>query len=226
MEERPRSCGNVSARPPQPLTAEGGACPGWRKAPVPGRGRRCPMVLGSGGGACEHAPYRCLSAPRRTEALRSFPQNAGLSGKGRSSGGRAAPLMRERFRETASAPHSRGRRLPRMAQSASPRQGQALPDGFGLRGRCVRARTLPLPSHPSPDRGVAIVSPKRRAERKRPIFRWKNGPAHAGTVPRDRFSPSQQRAGQALPGGFGPPGGVGEMFRHGRVTCPCRLRRR
>ncbi len=111
------------------------------------------------------------------------------------------------------------------AGSASPpRKGQALAGGFGLRGRCVRARTLPLPIKATPR------FPCRPAERKGPVFRWKSGPAHVGPAPRDRFNFSQQRAAPAPGRGRRCPVALGhravwvESFRGGRVNGPCRPR--
>ncbi len=113
-----------------------------RAAPAPREGQVLPGRFGRPGGACEHAPYRWA---------RTVFADAGLSGNSRSSGGRAAPLTWERCPVTASHPHNRGRRLPRMARSASPPEGQALPGRFGQPGGSSgtvawRQGHLPLPT--------------------------------------------------------------------------------
>ncbi len=79
--------------------------------------------------------------------------------------------------------------------------------------RCVRARTLPLPT------GAAPCFPGCRAGRDEPIFRRKSAAAHAGTFRGDHLSPTQQRAAPAPNGAqrqpppeaqaLHPPGGGG-----------------
>ncbi len=115
--------------------------------------------------------------------------NAGLSGTGWPSSGSVAPLMRGRYG---------GDRL------SAQEKGWCRPRRFCLGGRCVRARTLPLSA------GAVPCVPGRRVGRDKPVFRWKSGPAHAGTFPR---GPSRQTERRAAPAPDGakrqPPGGAG-----------------
>ncbi len=132
--------------------------------------------------------------------------------------------MSERSPGAASTRTNRGRRQP-------PGRGWRCPVALGDRGRCVRARTLPLPN------GTFPPLAGRRAERKRPIFQWKSGPAHVGAFPGGRLNPHEQRAAPAPDGAERPPPGRGwrcpvalrdqavwvETVRDGRVTGLCRL---
>ncbi len=174
---------------------------------------------------------RCVRARTLPLGLRSLFSDDGLSGTSRSSDGRAAPLMRERLTGTVSAVTNKGRHLPRMARSASPPQRQALPGGFGPRGRCVRARTLPL--DPRSFFADAGLSGKGRSSggRAAPLMRER--------FPGGPLQPSRQRAAPAPGGAKRQPPGRGRRFpvalgdragrvesaRGGRVTGPCRLRR-
>ncbi len=163
------------------------------------------------------ATGRCVRA-RTLPLSPQFFSDAGLGGISRSSGGRAAPLMRERFPGTISTCTDRGKRPPRTGGRCR----------VALGDRAVRAST-----HPTAEPARFFL--RRRAERDKPIFRWRSGPAHVETSPRNRLSPSQQRAapdpagekrlpraGQALPGGFGPPGGAGGIVpsRQGHRPLP------
>ncbi len=109
-----------------------------------------------------------------------------------------------------------------MARSASPPEGQALPGRFGRPGGAGgtgarRQGRWPLPSE------AALALPPSRAERKRPVFQWKSGPAHAGTSPRGRLSAPKE--GSPCPVALGDRAVWVGPARDGRVTCPCRLGR-
>ncbi len=152
------------------------------------------------------APFRarfCFGgwSGRQLRRNRSWHPDAGPGGRRRSSSGRAAPLMRERCPVTISAHPTEGSTCPGGREAPAPGRGRRCPVGLG--GRAVRAST-----HPTAE--TARFFPRRRAERDKPIFRWKSGPAHAGTVPRDH--PSAPGGGQHLPRrtrSASPPGGAG-----------------
>ncbi len=228
MKERPRSCGNAAPGDRFRQNNRG------QHQPL-GRGRRCPVALG------DRAVMLALFCGGRVTGLcrlgrRALPPNAGLSGKGRSSSGRAAPLMRERCPPgTASVSTTEGGACPGWRVAPAPRRGRHRPVAWG--DRAVRVG----PSRGGRGDGPCRVRrccrfPQRQAERERPVFQWKSGPAHAGTVP---GGPSQHartegsacpwrreapapREGQALPGRLGRPGGAGGngVWRQGRWPLP------
>ncbi len=215
MEEQPRSIGTAAPGSPQPARTEGSACPGRREAPAPGRGRRCPVAWGVRAVRAGRLRDGRVTCPRRQRWRRPFAY-AGLSGRGRSSSGRAAPLIWERRPGTASARDDRGRRLPRAARSASPGEGQALPARFGRPGSAGENGTRrqgrwPLPTERGVIPGLALWGPARcvrartllrwrRVERKRPIFRRMSGPAHAEAPPPGPPQRARQKAPPARGG--------------------------
>ncbi len=177
--------------PPRRITREGSANP-----------------AGAGAGRSFWATGRCVRARTLPLTPHGFFCDDGVSGKSRSSGGRAAPLMRERGPGGGLRTHSRGRHLPRAARSAPP-AGAGAGRSFWATGRCVRARTLPLGPH-----GFFCgdgLSGKSRSSGGR-----------AAPLMRER----RPGRGRRCPAAWGDRAATVELFSGGRVTGPRRIGRR
>ncbi len=187
-----RSCGNVSRGQIKPAQTVGSACAGWREAPAP---------TGAGAAWSLWATGRCVRARTLPLGPHSSFSDAGLSGKGRSSGGSAARSCGNVSRGQIKPAQTSGSACPGWREAPAPGRDRRCPAALG--DREVRAST-----HPTA--GPAQFFLRRRAERKRPIFRRKSGSAHVGAFPGDRLSLSQQRAAPAPDGAERqPPGGAG-----------------
>ncbi len=161
MEERPCPRGN-GFRGPLPPTTGGG---GWPRAMRAGSartgrvtcpcrpGRRCPRPGAFGPGA-----VRASTHPTAADRAPGF-LNAGLSGRSRSSGGRAAPLTWERPPRDRLSAYNRGQSLPRMAQSASPPGGAGAARSLWATGRCGWHRRVTAGSQAPAGRGRVFAFP-------------------------------------------------------------------
>ncbi len=131
------------------------------------------------------APARCVRARTLPRGRHGSFSDAGLSGTGRSSSGRAAPLTWERRPGTASTRTDRGQHLPRMARSASPPEGQALPGRFGRPGGVGGNGARRQGRWPLPNKALLSFFPT---------------PRSCGNVSGDHFGQYRQRAVPATGG--------------------------